>query len=271
MKDFFDKVLNVFLRFSDWRFAVSSSILIISVAVCFYVMFAFLKDKNGKKLIWTFLVYILVGATFFVLSDLPNVGFIFLPLIFILGVILLYSVEIKRTLKFNSTKNDAKNVKNYDEEEVKKCISAIITALQNMSKKDIGAIIVLSNNNIPTQILDSGVSLNCDISAEIIESVFFPKTPLHDGAMIINGTKITSTGCFLPLSQNENIPKDVGTRHRAGIGLTETIDVTALIVSEETGIISIVKGGKMTRYADTNMLKNVLSKFYWQELTKTDR
>ena len=68
----------------------------------------------------------------------------------------------------------------------------------------------------------------------------------------------------------ENIPKDLGTRHRAGIGITETIDVTALIVSEESGVISIVKGGKMTRYADTNMLKNVLSKFYWQELTKTN-
>ena len=140
-----------------------------------------------------------------------------------------------------------------------------------MSKKDIGAIIVLSNNNVPTQILDSGIMLNSDISSELIESVFFPKTPLHDGAMIIDGTKIVATGCFLPLSQNENIPKDLGTRHRAGIGITETMDVTALIVSEETGIMSIAKGGKIMRYADTNMLKSALSKFYWQELTRTDR
>ena len=138
-----------------------------------------------------------------------------------------------------------------------------------MSKKDIGAIIVLSNNNIPSQILDSGVKLNADISSELLESVFFPKSPLHDGAVIISGTKITAAGCFLPLSQNENIPKDLGTRHRAGIGITENFDVTALIVSEETGIISLVStGGKITRYANTEKLMQTLSRFYWQELTK---
>ena len=135
-----------------------------------------------------------------------------------------------------------------------------------MSKNDIGALIVLSNGNVPNQILDSGVRLNCDISSQLIESVFFPKTPLHDGALIINGTKIVAAGCFLPLTQKENLPKELGSRHRAGIGITETIDVTSLIVSEETGIISTVKAGKITRYADTEMLKNALSKFYWQDL-----
>ena len=153
----------------------------------------------------------------------------------------------------------------YDNEKVENCISEIIKALQNMSKNDVGAIIILSNGNVPSQILDSGVRLESDISSELIESVFFPKTPLHDGAMIINDTKIEAAGCFLPLSQNlDNIPKGLGTRHRAGIGVTETIDVVSLIVSEETGIISIARGGKITRYADTEMLKKTLNKYYWQ-------
>ena len=94
---------------------------------------------------------------------------------------------------------------------------------------------------------------------------FFPKTPLHDGAMIIKGSKILSAGCFLPLSQEVNLPKDLGTRHRAGIGITEAIDVTAIIVSEETGVISIANGGKIKRYADSEMLRQTLAKFYAQE------
>ena len=136
-----------------------------------------------------------------------------------------------------------------------------------MSKNDVGAIIVLSTGNVPNQILSSGVYLDSDISSEIIESVFFPKTPLHDGAMIISGTKIVAAGCFLPLSQNvDGIPKDLGTRHRAGIGVTETIDVISFIVSEETGIISVARAGKITRYADYEALKKTLNKYYWQEL-----
>ena len=107
--------------------------------------------------------------------------------------------------------------------------------------------------------------VDSDISSALIESIFFPKTPLHDGAMIINGTKILASGCFLPLSQETNIPKELGTRHRAGIGITETINVTALIVSEETGIISIAQSGKIKRYADSEMLRQTLKEYYWQD------
>jgi diadenylate cyclase len=150
-----------------------------------------------------------------------------------------------------------------------RAINEIIKAVQGMSKNDVGAIIVLSNRNVPSQVLDSGVSLESDISSELIESVFFPKTPLHDGAMIISGTKIVSAGCFLPLSQNiNNIPKDLGTRHRAGLGITETIDVVSIIVSEETGVITIAKAGRMTRYADTEMLRKTLKSYYWQDLNR---
>lgn len=133
-----------------------------------------------------------------------------------------------------------------------------------MSKNNVGAIIILSNGNIPKQIKDSGVTVDSDISSELIESIFFPKTPLHDGAMIIEGSKIVAAGCFLPLSQNmDSLPKDLGTRHRAGIGITENIDVISLIVSEETGIISVASAGKITRYADINKLKDVLGNYYW--------
>ena len=145
-------------------------------------------------------------------------------------------------------------------------INEIIKALQNMSKNDVGAIIVLSNTKIPSNIIDSGVKLDSDISCALIESIFSPKTPLHDGAVIIQNDKIQAAGCFLPLSQETDLPKDLGTRHRAGIGVTEMLNVISLIVSEETGIISIVRGGKITRYADSEAFRKVLREYYWQDI-----
>lgn len=104
------------------------------------------------------------------------------------------------------------------------------------------------------------------ISSQLIEGIFFPKAPLHDGAMVINNYKIQAAGCFLPLTQNANIPKELGTRHRAGIGITETSDVIALIVSEETGIITIAQRGKISRYADYDQLRKTLGNYYWKDL-----
>jgi len=268
MANFWNNLKNVFYSMTEWHFVVTCVLFVALFTVAYYLLFSFLKSNGSKGIIIFFTISLIVSAVVFVLWDIFATRiFIAVPVIFIFAIVLLYSTEIKRKLRLGEKKFETKTSrKNYDEEEVKNCINSIITALQNMSKKDIGALIVLSNNNVPTQVLDSGIKIDADISSELIESVFFPKSPLHDGAMIINGTKITATGCFLPLSQNENIPKELGTRHRAGIGITETIDVTVLVVSEETGVISIIKGGKITRYADTVMLKNVLSKFYWQEL-----
>ena len=249
--------------------------LIVSVlvfTVLYYYMMKFLADNNSSALVMLFVFVMLVGAAILTfINDINTAIYLIIPSIFVVAILVLYSVEIKRLLyaRKNMKMIDVKHGEgvSYDEEKIQSCISEIIKALQNMSKNDVGAIIVLSAGNFPGQILDSGVRLDSDISSELIESVFFPKTPLHDGAMIICGTKIVAAGCFLPLSQNvDNIPKDLGTRHRAGIGVTETIDVVSIIVSEETGIISIARGGKITRYADSQTLKKFLTQYYWQEL-----
>ncbi len=244
----------------------------IAFTVLYFYLIKFLLDNQSGSLVILFVMVMIISAV--ILSFIDNINtaiFLIIPAIFIIATVILYSMEIKRIL-WNRRSMKLVDVKhgdgvNYDEENIQKCISEIIKALQNMSKNDVGAIIVLSTGNIPNQILDSGVKIDSDISSELIESVFFPKTPLHDGAMIINGTKIVAAGCFLPLSQNvDNIPKDLGTRHRAGIGVTENIDVMSIIVSEETGIISVARAGKITRYADSEMLKRTLGRYYWQEL-----
>lgn len=255
--------------------AVIVSVLAFTVLYFFVIRFLLMHEAGDVVVVFT-VVMIVSAAVIALLDEVGNEIFLVIPAICILIVFCLYSVEIKRfiwakhNLKlFDVKKNEGIRV---DEDKIQHCIGEIIKALQNMAKNDVGAILVLSTGNVPSQIIDSGVKLDSDISSEIIESVFFPKTPLHDGAMIINGTKIVAAGCFLPLSQHsDNIPKDLGTRHRAGIGVTETIDVISIIVSEETGIISVARAGKITRYADAEILKNTLGKYYWQELESARR
>ena len=250
--------------------AVALSVSVIVFSVLYFYMIKFLLDNNSGGLVMIFVFSMLLGAGIISLSEMNSAIYLVIPAIYLVIIIVLYSVELKRIIwaHTNMKLADVKHVgRSYDEEKVEKCINEIIKALQNMSKNDTGAIIVLATDNVPSQIIDSGVKLEADISSELIESVFFPKTPLHDGAMIISDTKIIAAGCFLPLSQNmDKIPKDLGTRHRAGIGITETIDVVSLIVSEETGIISIAKAGRLSRYADFDALKKTLNKYYWQEL-----
>lgn len=256
---------------------VALIVAVVAFTVLYYFVIRFLLKNEAQDVVFVFFaVMVISAAVISVVEAIANEIYLMIPAICIVVIMCLYSVEIKRLIwakrkvrLFDVKKSEGIKV---DEEKIQNCITEIIKALQNMAKNDVGAIIVLSTGNVPSQIIDSGVKLDSDISSELIESVFFPKTPLHDGAMIINGTKIVAAGCFLPLSQNgENIPKDLGTRHRAGIGVTETIDVMSLIVSEETGIISVARAGKITRYADTEILKNTLGKYYWQEVESARR
>lgn len=257
---------------ADVGYMISIIISVIAFTVLFFYLIKFLFSNKAGFMVAIFtLVMIISGGVFLFGKGISGGLFLIIPLLFVILVFILYSMEIKRVIltlrsaRLTEVKHGDRGV--YDEEKIQRCTNEIIKAVQDMAKNDVGAIIVLSNGNVPPQVLESGVIIDSDISSELIESVFYPKTPLHDGAMIINGTKIVAAGCFLPLSQNiDKIPKDLGTRHRAGLGISETIDVISLIVSEETGIISIAKEGNLSRYADTDKLRRVLSKYYWQEL-----
>ncbi|PWM72824.1 MAG: TIGR00159 family protein [Bacillota bacterium] len=270
MGNVFERIGRVFSDMQYTGYFIGAVLFVAFFSAVYYFLFKFLKDSGADIYIKISVPVLLVsGLALLLVGNGVNGFFLLLPLAVVLFAATVYSVEFKSAIwrRSNLKLSGAKYaVKNYSEVEVGNCIDEIIRALQNMSKNDIGAIIVLSNNNVPERILESGVEINSDITSQLIESIFFPKTPLHDGAMVINGTKITAAGCFLPLSQKENLPKELGTRHRAAIGITENIDVTTLIVSEETGIISVAKGGNITRYADSELLRKTLSKFYWQDV-----
>ena len=248
----------------------------LTIVLLFFVIFyavSVMERNNAGGLVVVFVLYVLLsGVSFMALKteNTPGVIYVVLPLLFILAVVVLFATEIKRDI-WDIGKKKGMEMRHVEKgvvgnPNVNVCIDEIVKALQNMSKNDVGALIILGNGNLPKTVIDSGVVIDSDISSALIESIFFPKTPLHDGAMVINGSRIQAAVCFLPLSQEINLPQDLGTRHRAGIGITETINVTSLIVSEETGIISIAQGGKIKRYADSEMLRQTLKEYYWQDL-----
>ena len=146
------------------------------------------------------------------------------------------------------------------DEEIRDSIQSIVTACQTMAKSRTGALIVIVKNKIDQYILDSGIKLDAIISAPLLESIFNTRCPMHDGAVIVKGNKILTAGSFLPLSKNETISKDLGTRHRAGIGVTEAegSDVISIIISEENGIISTATDGVLRRYLTPERLFDLL-------------
>ena len=270
MKEFFDKVAAASKAAFD-AFNFIDALEIILFALVFYYVFKILKNSNAKGVIVVFVIFTLAtGIVLMGNENLPGYAFLIFPIVFAAAVMIIFNTEVKRDIlnlgapKFLSKEPDKQT--HVAKEDVERYIADIIRALQNMSKDNIGALIILANDNIPRQVLESGVMMDAYISSQLIEGIFFPKAPLHDGAMVINNYKIQAAGCFLPLTQNANIPKELGTRHRAGIGITETSDVIALIVSEETGIITIAQRGKISRYADYDQLRKTLGNYYWKDL-----
>lgn len=243
-----------------------------------FALFAFLIRNNSLILVPIFIVSTIVIGLFLYFYKIKEgfegsfkIYYIIIIFIEVFVLLFIYNVELKRDIwAINKTKNkEVEKTSNKEESNITMThINEIVKAVLNMSKTNTGSIILLSNTKIPSSIIESGVVLNADITSQLIESVFFPNSPLHDGALIIQGSRIYSAGCFLPLSQNVNIPKDLGTRHRAGIGVTETINVISIIVSEESGVISIAKAGKIERFADSKILKKVLKDFYYVDTLK---
>lgn len=262
--------------FENFTFVYGVEIFLIFLLV-FYVS-KVLRDNDASKLMLLYWALILVGGYLkYALPYFDERFYAFFVLMLSMFILILFNVEIKKSLwdvhASSKEKLETKWSNNTDvsRETVEYCISEIIRALQNMSKNNVGALVVLSKGNLPKQVLQSGVKLDANISTQLIEGIFFPGAPLHDGAMVIRGRQIQAAGCFLPLTQKGSYPKEFGTRHRAAIGITEVCNVVSLIVSEETGIISVVKQGNVQRYADYDALSAALRDYYWQELPLSDK
>ena len=261
-------------------FSVLHAIEIVLVFSLFFFVSKVLRDNDATKLMLIYWLLIVVGGVLEYISfnAFDEQFYLIFVMLISMFMLILFNVEVKKalwdvhTVKESTTeKLGAGSSEVRTREDAERSIADIIKALQNMSKNNVGALIVLSKGMLPKQVLQSGVTLEAEISTQLIEGVFFPKAPLHDGALIIQGHKIQAAGCFLPLTQKTSYPKEYGTRHRAAIGITEVANVVSLVVSEETGIISIVKQGNVMRYADYDMLVDALKDYYWQEMPLADK
>ena len=189
----------------------------------------------------------------------------------VIAIIVVFQPELRRALE-QVGRTSMGQWFNFEERaediEMEKVITEITTSCANMSKSHIGALIVLEREAKIGDIVGTGITLNADVSAELLVNIFIPKTPLHDGAVIIRNNKIEAASCFLPLSQNPNVSKELGTRHRAGLGMSEESDAVVVIVSEETGAISIACGGELNMRLSPDALEKQLIKLF--DLKKKD-
>ncbi|MBQ8406237.1 MAG: diadenylate cyclase [Clostridia bacterium] len=269
--------------------------VLVEVFMLFFLIFfvsKILRDNDATKLMVVYWVALgLGGVLHLIATDIMSKDIFFIFILLVSAIMLImFSTEIKKIFwdvqKTKQTSSDrlaGGNPEIRTEADTERCIQAIHRALQDMSKNKVGALIVLSKGNVPRNVLQSGTAIDAEVSSQLIGGVFFPNSPLHDGAMIIKGYKIQAAGCFLPLTQKMSYPKEFGSRHRAAIGITEVSNVIAIVVSEETGIISIVKQGKVTRYsdddnnikvtryADYDNIMDALRDYYLNELPSTDK
>ena len=264
--------------FTDFSILFAAEILVLFTIIFFTSKV--LRDNDATKLMLIYWFMLIVGVAMRVFDgEVMSPEFLLFYVVLVSALMLiLFNVEVKKyfwdvqkTKKPTLEKLASSDTELRSQADTERCITNIVKALQNMSKNNVGALIVLSKGSLPKQVLQSGVGIDAEISTQMIEGIFFPKAPLHDGAMVINGHKIQAAGCFLPLTQKTSYPKEYGTRHRAAIGITEVANVISLVVSEETGIISVIKQGNVTRYADFDKLMDTLKDYYWQDMPLTDK
>ncbi len=258
---------NIYKKMVEYPAACAIDIIL--AALLIYGIIVFLKKNNAVKLV----LYLLPFTLFGVILASPRLHMevsgriLSFSIVFaILAVVLLFPQEARRGLLKLASPKEAHEAYTTEysvsDEVLHATIADIVRAAQNMAKKNVGALIVVTTQSVPEHILDSGTQLDSILSCALLESIFNTKAPLHDGAVFVRGNRIVAAGCFLPLSQSTAIDKELGTRHRAAIGVTENYNVMAIIVSEETGVISVAQYGEITRYYDSQMLTEKLEQAY---------
>lgn len=256
MKEFFSNAFS--------GVALNDIIDILIVAFVIYKLLGLIRQTRAEQLLKGVLV--LVVATF--VSDLLKLhtinwllkGTVALGAVAILVV---FQPELRRALEFMGRSKIVKApLGQMEKEKGKQITSQIVKAVETFSKDRVGALIIFEREIALTDIIETGTIVDAEISEQLIGNIFYEGSPLHDGAAIIRDGRLYAAGCVLPLTQNKNIAKELGTRHRAGIGITENSDALVIIVSEETGIISMASDGQLSRFLDSKTVEKTLLKMY---------
>ncbi|MDP8266730.1 MAG: diadenylate cyclase CdaA [Candidatus Aceula meridiana] len=238
----------------------------VEIAVLWYVFYQILVFFEGTRAFQVFkgFVYLLVAFLLSQMLELTTLNWLLRNFfaISIIAVLIIFQQELRQGLArlgqqhlFNLS---------LEESELLAVIKEIITAAHKLARRKIGCIIAIERDAKLKTYVESGVALDAKVSAELIQSIFMPTTPLHDGGIVINNERILAAACLFPLSENANLSKIIGTRHRAALGITEQTDAIAIIVSEETGNISVAADGRFIPVVNkerfSSILKNLLFK-----------
>lgn len=251
-----------------FEFGIKDAIDILLVAVLLFYAWRLMKSSGSLNVFYGIMVFVIIWIVVSQMLEMKLLGSIFDKLVSVgvLALIILFQEEIRRFfLTLGSqrqlnfiTRYFVKNKTNIAEEHEDQQIMRIVLACDTMSKNKVGALIVIEREMSLSDVVKSGEIIDANISTELIKNIFFKNSPLHDGAMIISHNRIIAAGCILPVSHNLNIPKELGLRHRAALGITSQSDAIAIIVSEETGAISVTQGGEFHLRLASNELESYL-------------
>ncbi len=249
---------NVMKLFMNFR--IIDLIDIVIVAVIFYKLLMLIRETRAEQLIKGLIVLLAVfniskflqlHMIQYILENTFTVG--------IFAILVVFQPELRRALEYiGRTRWLSVSISEIIKEELKHNIEEIVTAVSTLSRTKTGALIVMERDTGLNEIVDTGTLIEGKISALLITNIFEHNAPLHDGAILIKKEKIMAAGCFLPLSIKTDLSRDLGTRHRAALGMIENSDALVVVVSEETGAISVAMDGNLNRFLDTSDLRDIL-------------
>lgn len=256
MQNFITMVMN---SLKSMSFTAIIDILV--VAFIFYKGYMLIKETRAEQLVKgiAFIIILIpisailnLSMLYFILSKTLTIG--------IISVVIIFQPEIRRALEHLGRSAFEDKHGFVDKEQRNIYVNEIVNAVSNLADSKTGALIAIEQGTGLGEIISSGTIIEAKITSNLLENIFVVNTPLHDGATIIGKDKILAAGCVLPLTNNKEINKKLGTRHRAGIGLSEISDALVIIVSEETGTISLAINGRLTRNYDKDRLRSILLK-----------
>ena len=259
MRDFLDNLVT--------GISVIDILDIAIVAFAVYKILGFLKESRAEQLVKGLLMLIAVMlvagllhlyTVYWILRSTLAVG--------VIAIVVVFQPELRRALeRVGRSKLLNGGITRVDKDEAKILVSAFVHAVESASESRTGMLLVIEREASLTDICDTGTIIDARISAELIGNIFYEGAPLHDGAVIVRGDRLHAAGCVLPLTENKNLPTELGTRHRAGIGITEKSDALTIIVSEETGIISMAEDGWLERYLEGKNIEKALLGIYFTD------
>ncbi len=253
--DFFRYIWNQILSIG---FVDILDILIVTFLVHYVISFV-RQRRAGRLALGIFAILLVMWISDFVGLNALNYILEMLFDVGLIALIVIFQPELRSALeKMGANFHNLKNITEGQERRDQKTIEELCTAVKDLSETKTGALIVLERSTRLGDEIRTGIEVDAAVNKHLIENIFYDKAPLHDGAMIIREGRIHACGCFLPLSGNPNLPNELGTRHRAGLGISEISDAFVVIVSEETGSITVAKNGDFDRHVDPRVLQHRL-------------